>query len=145
MLLERRGALGLASAGNEKEARRARRAERVDRSVRVTSAPVVDSSGAAPHALVCPGQIAYFEQMAPGEKVRLSGSLLGGGLLMVSERNVRHSVLILTFSTVLLSVCTVVSDRIFLFFSSPLVLGKIIKSPQKILAFFTCRQDVARC
>ena len=27
---------------------------------------------------VCPEQIAYFEQMAPGEKVRLSGSLLGG-------------------------------------------------------------------
>ena len=65
---------------------------------------------------VCPEQIAYFEQMAPGEQVRLSGSLLGGGILMVSERNLRHSVLILTFSTVLLSVCTVVSDRIFLFF-----------------------------
>ena len=27
---------------------------------------------------LCPEQIAYFEQMAPGEKVRLSGSLLGG-------------------------------------------------------------------
>ena len=50
---------------------------------------------------------------------------------MVSERNLRHSVLILTFSTVLLSVCTVVSDRIFLFF----FLEKKIKVPKKYWLF----------